>query len=116
LSVKDDMGLQESVSPLSPQDFPRVVEVWEASVRATHLFFREADIQFFKPLLRDALYQVMELACVRDEKNQVVGIVGVVEGKVEMLFIRPILKVYFFSPTVRSGVSYQLVRPRIKFL
>ena len=102
------MGLQQSVSPLSPKDFPRVVEVWEASVRATHLFLREADIQFFKPLVRDALYQVMELACVRDEKSQIVGFVGVVEGKVEMLFIHPLWR--------GQGIGQRLLEHAVKVL
>lgn len=83
------MALQEGVDPVSPEDFPRIVEVWEASVRATHLFLAEADIQFFKPLVQDALPHVIELACVRDKKHQVVGFVGVMEDKIEMLFIHP---------------------------
>jgi putative acetyltransferase len=83
------MEVQEGVYPVSSEDFPRVVEVWEASVRATHLFLAEADIQFFKPLVRDALPHVTKLACMRNEKGQAVGFVGVVEDKVEMLFIHP---------------------------
>jgi putative acetyltransferase len=102
------MGLQQSVSPLSPKDFPPVVEVWEASVRATHLFLREADIQFFKSLVRDALYKVMELACVRDEKSQIVGFVGVVEGKVEMLFIHPLWR--------GQGIGRRLLEYAVKVL
>lgn len=70
-------------------DFPRVVEVWEASVRATHHFLSEEDIQFIKPLIPDALSHVEELACMRDEAGRVVGFVGVEQDKVEMLFIHP---------------------------
>lgn len=83
------MRLQEGIHSVNLEDFPCVVEVWESSVRATHLFLAEADIQFFKPLVNDALSQVTELACVRDEKGQIVGFVGVVEDKVEILFIHP---------------------------
>ena len=46
---------QAVVSPVHPEDFPRVVDVWEASVRATHHFVTAADIQFFKPLVREGL-------------------------------------------------------------
>ena len=49
------MPPQAVVSPVEPGDFQRVVDVWEASVRATHPFVAEADIQFFKPLVRDGL-------------------------------------------------------------
>ena len=44
------MPSQAVVSFVSPEDFPRVVDVWEASVRATHDCVSEADIQVFKPL------------------------------------------------------------------
>ena len=83
------MQLQSGVFPVSPQDFPRVVEVWEASVRATHLFVSEADIQVFKPLVRDALAHMPSLACVRDGSDQVAGFIAVAHSKVEMLFIHP---------------------------
>jgi putative acetyltransferase len=32
------MELQNEISQVHPADYPRVVEVWEASVRATHHF------------------------------------------------------------------------------
>ncbi len=83
------MSLQQDVTKVSADDFPRLIEVWEASVRATHHFLSEADIQFIKPLIPDALSQVSELVCVRDDAEQVVGFVGVEHDKLEMLFIHP---------------------------
>src|SRR5436305_1695783 len=82
------MQLQGNVTPVQPEDFPRVVEVWEGSVRATHHFVTEADILFFKPLVRDELPSV-ELACVRDNRGIVAGFIGVAQGKIEMLFVDP---------------------------
>ncbi len=83
------MQLQEDIAPASIEDVPRMVEVWEASVRATHLFLTEADIQFFKPLVHNALVQVQTLVCVRDVEGQVVGFIGVDGVEVAMLFIHP---------------------------
>lgn len=83
------MRTQEEVSPVRPEDFPRVLEVWEASVRATHDFLSEEDIQFLKPLIPGALTHVAELACVRDAAGEVAGFVGVEGDKVEMLFVHP---------------------------
>ena len=37
-------------------DMPRLAEVWEASVRATHDFLDEADIDQFRPIVRDELF------------------------------------------------------------
>ncbi len=83
------MQLQSGTFPIHPEDFPRVVEVWEASVRATHYFVREADIQFFKPLVRNAFPHMPSLACVRDGSHQVAGFIAVADSNVEMLFIHP---------------------------
>lgn len=84
------MLLQKKISKVHREDFPRVIEVWEASVRATHHFLSEKDILFLKPLIPDALSHVKELACVRDGEGRVAGFVGVEEDKIEMLFIHPV--------------------------
>ena len=83
------MQLQAGIFPVHPEDYPRVVDVWEASVRATHHFVKEEDIQIFRPMVRDGLPHVQRLACIRDAEGQVAGFVGVVDGKVEMLFLHP---------------------------
>lgn len=33
----------------TPQDYDELLTVWEASVRSTHHFLAEKDIQFYKP-------------------------------------------------------------------
>jgi putative acetyltransferase len=83
------MRPQGGIHLVRPADLARVLDVWEASVRATHLFLSEADIEFLKPLVRDELPNVPGLACVRDDKGQVAGFMGAVDGKIEMLFIDP---------------------------
>ncbi|HYT45067.1 MAG TPA: GNAT family N-acetyltransferase, partial [Methylomirabilota bacterium] len=82
------MSLLADISPVAPEDYPRVVEVWEASVRATHHFVAESDIEIFRPLVFDELPHT-DLACVRDGNGMVAGFIGIAEGKVEMLFIHP---------------------------
>lgn len=86
------MNLQTAISPVHPDDHPRVVAVWEASVRATHHFLAPGDVEFFKPLVRDEFLHAVELACVRGAAGAVAGFVGVADGKVEMLFIDPALR------------------------
>ena len=77
------------IHPTTPADFPEIVEVWEASVKATHHFITEKDIQYFKPLiLREYLYHV-RLFCVRNEQNQITGFLGLSDDKIEMLFLHP---------------------------
>jgi putative acetyltransferase len=82
------MPVQEDISPVHSDDYPRVVEVWEASVRATHHFVAESDIEIFRPMVRGVLPHI-ELACIRDNEGAVAGFTAVAHGKVEMLFIHP---------------------------
>jgi putative acetyltransferase len=63
--------------------------VWEASVRATHHFVTEDNIQYFKPIVRNQALPSVELRCVRDSNDLPIGFIGVSQGKIEMLFVRP---------------------------
>lgn len=66
-----------------------LTDVWEASVRATHNFLDPSDIDFFKTLVQGIDFNAFDVYCAFDETNRMVGILGVAEGKLEMLFIRP---------------------------
>ncbi|HEX6541717.1 MAG TPA: acetyltransferase [Ktedonobacterales bacterium] len=83
------MQTQEGIAAIDAEDLPRVIEVWEASVRATHHFLTEADIQFFKPLVGEELPHLEVLAGVRDIEGHIVGFIGVEGVKVEALFVHP---------------------------
>lgn len=83
------MQVRDEISSVQEEDFDQVVQVWEDSVRATHHFLTEADIQYFKPLVRGKYLYLVTLAGVRDQAGEVVGFVGVAEEKIEMLFIDP---------------------------
>ena len=80
---------QDDISPVAAAEIPRLVEVWEASARATHHFLTEADFQFFKPLVGDELAQLQSLLCVRDGDGQAGGFIGGEGDEVESLFIHP---------------------------
>jgi putative acetyltransferase len=83
------MQLQAGVDQVRAEDYARVVEVWEASVRATHHFVAESDIEIFRPLVRGALPDVPQLACVRDAQGEVAGFIGISDGDIAMLFVHP---------------------------
>jgi putative acetyltransferase len=70
-------------------EYKEVVEVWEASVRATHQFLKEEDIAYFKPLILNTYLDAVELRCYRDENNAIIGFLGVADQNLEMLFIHP---------------------------
>jgi len=70
-------------------EYPEVVDVWEASVRATHHFLTEEDIMYFKPLILMVYLKAVNLRGVRNEPGKIIGFMGAAAGKLEMLFIHP---------------------------
>jgi putative acetyltransferase len=83
------MSVEGAIHRVELGDFANLIDVWEASVRATHRSVSEAYIQFFKPLARDQLLHLVELACVRDDRGAAIGFIGVADGKIEALFVHP---------------------------
>ncbi|EIK67786.1 acetyltransferase, GNAT family [Pseudomonas synxantha BG33R] len=70
-------------------DYPRLAQIWEASVRATHDFLPDSYIDLLKNLVLTRYLDAVMLICTKDSRQRITGFAGVVAGKVEMLFIDP---------------------------
>lgn len=70
-------------------EYGTLVEIWEASVRATHHFLKEEDILYFRPLILNTYLDAVELRCARDNQGKILGFLGVADHNLEMLFIHP---------------------------
>jgi putative acetyltransferase len=69
-------------------DFPILIDIWESSVRATHDFLPEEEINTLKPLiLNEYFHHVLLHKYVQNE--QIVGFIGTSSDNIEMLFIDP---------------------------
>jgi putative acetyltransferase len=77
------------VEDVNKSDYTTIIDIWEASVRATHHFLKEADIQYFKPLILSHYLDAVLLKCIRDGNGSIIGFSGVADGNLEMLFIHP---------------------------
>ncbi|MCF2492818.1 GNAT family N-acetyltransferase [Dyadobacter chenhuakuii] len=77
------------ILPLSESDFTEVTSIWEASVRASHHFLSEADIQFYKPLILNGYLPILSLFRIRAASGGIAGFIGVAERRIEMLFVQP---------------------------
>jgi putative acetyltransferase len=77
------------ISQATAADTPRLFEVWEASVRATHHFLGEQGIQQLIPLVRQILEEFSPLYCLRGEDGAAYAFMGVADGMIEMLFVDP---------------------------
>ncbi|WAC43571.1 acetyltransferase [Pseudomonas sp. SL4(2022)] len=73
-------------------DHPRLLNIWLRSVRATHHFLQESDIEALLPQLRDVYLPAVELWVVVDTEDSPLGFIGLNEHHVEMLFIEPDLR------------------------
>ncbi len=73
---------------VEPTDHAAIVDLWEASVRATHYFLEPEDIVYFKRLVPGFLCDV-ELRCTKNEDGKITGFLGILGPKIEMLFLHP---------------------------
>lgn len=67
----------------------RLVAVWESSVRETHLFLSEEEIQRIKTYVPYALNGVTHLIVAEHEPECPVAFMGVEGQRLEMLFLSP---------------------------
>ncbi|MFN8010986.1 MAG: acetyltransferase [Holophagaceae bacterium] len=69
-------------------DHPALLALWLRSVRATHTFLTEADIQALHPLVRDHALPALEL-WVLEDGGTILGWIGLDGAKLEALFMDP---------------------------
>lgn len=81
--------MNKNISKVDSSEFALLTEIWEQSVRATHDFLSEADIQDLKPKVLNDYLPLMALRAYRDEERRILGFIGALNGKIEMLFIAP---------------------------
>jgi putative acetyltransferase len=81
--------------------FSTLLEIWEASVTATHDFLTVENIQALKPCVSEAIQSVGTLVTAVNEYGIAVAFMGVERDKIEMLFVAP--------QTRGTGIGRQLI-------
>ena len=66
----------------------QLVEVWEDSVKATHLFLSDEEIKNIKKYVPQAISGVENLIIIENESHQPIAFMGIEDKKLEMLFIK----------------------------
>ncbi|MDQ0008704.1 putative acetyltransferase [Luteibacter jiangsuensis] len=72
-----------------PEDHQALLGIWEQSVRASHDFLSEQDIQTLLPMVRDQALPGLEVWVLCDEASAPMGFMGLDNNKLEALFISP---------------------------
>ncbi|PZR12220.1 MAG: GNAT family N-acetyltransferase [Flavobacterium psychrophilum] len=67
-------------------DYPRIMEIWESAVRATHDFLAEEDFIYFKEVIPKDYLPNLEVFLLI-ENGEPVGFSSASEGNLEMLFV-----------------------------
>ena len=65
----------------------RLTTVWEGSVRATHLFLSNGEIENIKQYVPQALKEVHSLVIVKNQCGIPIAFMGVENNRLEMLFV-----------------------------
>lgn len=77
------------VQDRTPSLIRQLLVIWEASVRATHLFLSDAEVRKIKEYVPQALTGVSHLVVAEREAGCPVAFMGVEGQRLEMLFLSP---------------------------
>ncbi len=78
-----------TVADRTPLLIEQLLNVWEGSVKATHHFLSEKEIETIKNYVPQALHEIPHLIVAEDETKAPVGFMGIADQHLEMLFIAP---------------------------
>jgi len=73
----------------TPSLLEQLIVVWEKSVKATHLFLSDNEIEKIKKYIPQSLTVIAHLIIAESEVGFPVAFMGIEEQKLEMLFISP---------------------------
>lgn len=90
----------------SPILINKLLEIWEDSVKATHLFLSNKEIKNIKKYVPQALKEVPHLVIIENENDTPIAFMGINDTKLEMLFIK--------NSERRKGLGKKLLKYGIK--
>ncbi|WP_230375781.1 GNAT family N-acetyltransferase [Pseudomonas fulva] len=70
-------------------DHPELLQVWEASVRATHDFLAPAYIELLRDQVLPRYLDAVALSCCKAADGRIMGFAGTAEDRLDMLFVAP---------------------------
>lgn len=77
------------IRPRVAADDALLTALWERSVRATHDFIAEDDIQRLYPLVRDSYLPALHVQVLENPDASPAGFIATSDNTVEMLFVEP---------------------------
>ncbi len=68
---------------------PALLSVWEASVRATHLFLSDTEVKAIKKYVPQAMQGVAHLIVAENDRGEPIAFMGTEHERLEMFFLSP---------------------------
>lgn len=75
------------IKQITPVLLQQLLEIWENSVRATHLFLSDDEIKSIKKYVPQALKEISHLVIAENESKIPIAFMGIDGQKLEMLFV-----------------------------
>lgn len=79
----------EKINSPSTETLDELLSVWEKSVRSSHHFLKEEDIEYFRPLVRNQYFPAVRLFATRNAQGRIAAFMGLSDDMLEMLFVLP---------------------------
>lgn len=73
----------------TPRLLTNLLDIWENSVRATHLFLSDTEVNRIKEYVPQALRCVEHLIIAQNKSDNIIAFMGIENSRLEMLFISP---------------------------
>ena len=70
-----------------PNLVEQLINLWKKTVKASHNFLSEDEIQQIKKYVPEALNNIPHLIVAKDDFDTPIGFMGIAENKLEMLFV-----------------------------
>lgn len=78
----------QSISKSTKKDHCELIKLWEASVRYSHDFLNEKDIEQYRFLIHDYYFDQMKLYHIAN-KDEILGFIGIQKQNIQLLFVAP---------------------------
>lgn len=77
------------ITTVISDDYNEIFAVWEKSVRASHTFLNEKDIQSLIPIVKETAIPGIKIYCFRTGEKTIAGFMGISGKEILMLFVSP---------------------------
>ena len=81
--------MQLPICRLTDNDYSKVLDVWELSVKATHHFLKPEEIDYYRPLILKYTLPQVDLYGIKNTQQELLAFIAIRDNKIEMLFVHP---------------------------